>query len=74
MIGQILFWLALVYIGIVVLWRIFIAIMMVLESYQEDGLVGAIMAAGLNLLMGIWSFAKFAFTILIVILIIRACS
>lgn len=74
MIGKIFFGAAIAYIGIVIIWRIFIAIVMIFERYQEEGFLGALIVAGLNLLMGIWDFAKFAFTILIIILIIKACS
>ncbi len=81
MIFKIIFWAIVVYIGIIILWRLFISIMIIINSYQDGGIkggfVGVLTALGVNLLMilgDIWGFIKFAIGILIIMLIIRACS
>jgi hypothetical protein len=55
--------------------------MIIINSYQDGGIkggfVGVLTALGVNLLMilgDIWGFIKFAIGILIIMLIIRACS
>jgi len=74
MIGTILLWVSLIYIVCVVLWRLFIAIMMIVSGYSEEGWAGAIGAAVINFLVNLWDLAKFAFMILILALIIRGCA
>jgi len=55
MILKILFWSTVIYILIIVVWRLFISIMMIVEGYREGGvkggLVGILVALGANLLM-----------------------
>ncbi len=81
MIGNIIFWLIIIYIVGIVLWRLFVSIMLIAEGYKTGGIkgggVGIVSAIGVNLLMllgDIWGLAKFAIGALIVIWIIRACS
>jgi len=74
MILDILLWLGVAYIGLVVLFRLFMSIGMVIGSYQEEGLGGAIAAAVVSLLINIWDLAKFAFVILIIVFILRGCE
>jgi len=71
---KIIFWLAVIYIVVVILWRLFVAILSIVEGYSEHGFWGAVGMAVLNLLINVWDFAKFAFTILILVLIIKACA
>jgi len=81
MIGTIILWLIIIYIAVIVLWRLFVSIMIIAQGYKDGGIkggaVGILSAIGVNLLMllgDIWGFAKFAIGALILILIIRACS
>jgi hypothetical protein len=74
MIWKILFWAAIIYILCIVLWRLFMAIMMILEGYSEGRWRGALVAALINFLFNLWDFAKFAFVVLIFVLIFRGCD
>ena len=74
MIVNILLWLALVYIVCVVIWRLVMAIIMIIGGYGEHGWGGAIGMAVISFLMNLWDLAKFAFGLLIIALIIRGCS
>jgi len=74
MISTLLIWAALIYIVIVVIWRLIVSIGMIISMYVEDGIAGAILAAVLSFLMNVWDLAKFAFTLLIVAFLIKACS
>ena len=58
-------WLLIIYIAFVVLWRLFLSIMLIVE----EGWAGAVFAFFINL----WDLTKFAFGILILILIVRKC-
>lgn len=71
---QIIIWLAVFYIVGVVLWRLFIAIIMISSGYSEKGWMGAVGAAALNFFVNLWDLGKFAFTLLIITLIFRGCS
>lgn len=73
MFWTIILWLSIGYVAIVVLWRLFIAAMMIVEGYAEEGGKGAFAAAALNFVINLWDFGKFAFTVLILVLIIRSC-
>lgn len=74
MIWDIIFWAALIYIGGVVLFHLFFTVMMIIEGYADNGFWGAVGMGFASLLMNVWNLAKFALTILIFALIIRACS
>jgi hypothetical protein len=81
MISTILLLAIVIYIVIIILWRLFISIMMIIEGYREGGIKGGIVgvmgALGVNLLMilgDIWGLVKFAIVALIILFIIRACS
>lgn len=81
MILKAIFWLILVYIAIIILWRLFVSVMMIIEGYKDGGVkggaVGFIGALRLNLLMilgDIWGLIKYAIGALIVVFIVRACS
>jgi len=81
MVFKILFWSIIVYITLIILWRLFISIGLIIEGYQTNGVKGGFLgflgALILNLLMllrDIWGFLKYAIGVLIAILIIRACS
>ena len=81
MILKVLFWCIVVYIGIIILWRLFVSIMIIFEGYREGGVkgvgVGILGALGANLLMilgDIWGLVKYAIGALILLLIIRSCS
>lgn len=74
MISKIIIWLALIYIVLVVIWRLIASIIMIVSSYSEDGWGGALCAAALSFLVNLWDLAKFAFFILFVAFIIRSCS
>ena len=71
---DIIFWLAVAYIAIVVLYRLVMAIMMIIGGYAEAGFGGAIMQAAIVFLINLWSLAKFAFMMLIIVLVIRGCG
>lgn len=74
MIWDIIFWAALIYIGGVILFHLYFTIMMIIEGYADNGFWGAVGMGFASLLMNVWNLAKFALTILIFALIIRACS
>lgn len=74
MILQIIFWLAVIYIIIVVLWRLFVAVMSIIGGYAEHGFWGALGMAAVNLLINVWDLAKFAFTILLLVFVLKTCS
>lgn len=74
MIWSIIFWLAVLYIAVVIIWRLILAVLMVVEGYHDSGLGGAIGAAAINLVINIWDIAKFAFLILILAFFLRTCS
>lgn len=74
MIVHVLLWLALIYIVCVVVWRLIMAIIMIIGGYSENGWGGAIGMAVISFLMNLWDLAKFAFGLLIIVLIIRGCS
>jgi hypothetical protein len=81
MIGKVILWLVIIYIVGVVLWRLAVAVPIIFTSYKEGGIkggfIGLLGVMGMNLLMiimDIWGFAKFAIGILVILLIIRACS
>lgn len=65
MIGSILIWLGIIYIALVVLWRLFIAIVSIAEGYSSDGAGGALGMLALNFFVNLWDLTKFAFTIVI---------
>lgn len=81
MIFKILFWSMVVYIGIIILWRLFVSIVIIIKGCPEGGVkgvgVGILEAFAANLLMilgDIWGLAKYAIGALILLLIIRSCS
>lgn len=74
MIWDIIFWAAIIYIGGVVLFHLFFTVMMIIEGYADNGFWGAVGMGFASLVMNVWNLAKFALTILIFALIIRACS
>lgn len=81
MIWNILVWSVVAYIGIIILWRLFVAIMIIIEGYKnggiKQGLVAVLVALGLNLLTilgDIWGFIKWVLVGLVILFIIRACS
>ncbi len=74
MIWKILLWGSLLYIACVVIWRLFIAIIAIIENYGENGLAAAVMTAIVAFFINVWDLAKFAFTLLILILIVKSCG
>jgi hypothetical protein len=73
MIWKILLWGSLIYIVCVVIWRLFIALTTIIEGYAEKGWAGAVRMAIVNFFFNVWDLAKFAFTVLILVLIVRGC-
>lgn len=74
MIVTMLMWLALIYIACVVIWHLFVAIAMIFKGYADRGWSGAIGMAIVIFLINLWNFSKFAFGLLIIILVVRGCS
>jgi hypothetical protein len=74
MVLTVLMWLAVLYIAGVVVWRLYVATTLAIGGYKESGWGGAVQYAIINLLISLWDLGKFAFGILIVILIVRGCA
>ncbi len=73
MVLTVFMWVAVLYIAGVVVWRLYVATTLVIGGYKESGWRGAIQYAIINLLISLWDLAKFAFGMLILILILRGC-
>ncbi|KAA0226936.1 hypothetical protein EDS67_18655 [candidate division KSB1 bacterium] len=71
---SLLIWIGLIYIAVVVIWRLIVSIMMIIQMYAEDGIGGAILAAVLSFVINVWDLAKFALSIIIIAFLIKACS
>lgn len=74
MIISLLIWAGLIYIALIVLWRLIVSILMIIEMYADEGIVGAVLAAAMSFIVNVWDLAKFAFTVLVIAFLIRACS
>lgn len=71
---SLLIWVGVIYIAVVVIWRLIVSIMMIIQMYAEDGIGGAILAAVLSFVINVWDLAKFALSIIIIAFLIKACS
>ena len=74
----ILFWLFVAYVGVIVVWRLFVSVLLVVGSYAEEGLKGAVATALIAFVVSVWDMLKFvvslAITVLLISLFFRACS
>lgn len=71
---SLLIWVGLIYIAVVVIWRLIVSIMMIIEMYAEKGIGGAILAAVLSFVINVWDLAKFALSLIVIAFLIKACS
>ncbi len=73
MLINLIIWGSILYLLVVVLWRLFVSIIMIIEGWGEAGVRGAIVAALMSFLINVWDLTKFIISVLVIAFIIKAC-
>lgn len=73
MLSNFIIWGSVIYFSIIVIWRLYISIVMIIAGWKTDGFGGAVLAGLMNFLINVWDLTKFIIYILIIAFVYKAC-